>query len=300
MTLSRRHILHHAALSASVGALGSLALSLRAEAGSPPAAPVERMPVLFIGHGSPMNAISENGFTRALNQWGRRLPRPTAILVVSAHWLTDGVTGVTVNERPPTIHDFGGFPKALHEMQYPASGHPALARKTALQIRSGRAVATDAWGLDHGTWTVLHHLYPGAPVPVFQVSIDYSRDAAFHHAVGRELGALRELGVLIVGSGNVVHNLRATDRGTPEAATASRPWAWNFDAAVKKALDGGDTRALLAYERLDRDAQMAVPTPDHYWPFLYALGASGGRSAPTHVFEGFHSGTLSMRCLQWT
>jgi 4,5-DOPA dioxygenase extradiol len=293
---SRRLFLESTSLSGLGAALVSLSAAVPAAhaAGKP-----QRQPVLFIGHGSPMNAISDNRFTRALAAWGQRLGTPRAILVVSAHWLTRGATGVTVNEVPPTIHDFGGFPRELHEMQYPAKGHPALARAAARLIRSNPSVPTTEWGLDHGTWTVLHHLFPQAGVPVFQVSIDYDKPAAFHYALGRELQALREQGVLIIGSGNIVHNLRATDRDTPEQAAASRPWAQAFDDRVKRALDQREDRSLQDYLGLDMSARMAVPTPDHYWPFLYALGAADADQVPRHVFEAFHSGTLSMRCLQF-
>ncbi len=292
--LSRRLFLE----SGSLGAVSAALLSLSAHV--PIAhARAQRQPVLFIGHGSPMNAISDNRFTRELAAWGQRLATPRAILVVSAHWLTNGATGVTVNEVPPTIHDFGGFPRQLHEMQYPAKGHPELARATAKLIRSNPSVPTTEWGLDHGTWTVLHHLFPKANVPVFQVSIDYDKPAAFHYALGRELQALREQGVLIIGSGNIVHNLRATDRGTPEQSQASRPWAQAFDDRVKRALDQREDKALLDYIGLDMSARMAVPTPDHYWPFIYALGAADAGQVPKHVFAAFHSGTLGMRCLQF-
>lgn len=294
MPFPRRTFLQHAALGSSLASLSSLAFALQAKA---PAVQAGKQPVLFIGHGSPMNAISDNTFTRMLRSQGRLLARPTAILVVSAHWLTRGSTGVTAQPAPPTIHDFQGFPAKLHAMQYPAKGHPALARQTVELIRSNVAATTDQWGLDHGTWTVLHHLFPGATVPVFQVSIDYDKPAAFHHAVGKELAALREMDVLIIGSGNVVHNLRATE-DFPDGLAASRPWAQNFDRAVQTALASGDEKALLNYNSLDREARMAVPTPDHYWPFLYALGA-GGKHPPKTVFEGFQRGTLSMRCLQW-
>lgn len=290
----RRTFLKAAGLSASLATLG-LAASALARTGPNPA----KMPVLFIGHGSPMNAIRTNGFTEALTGWGQGLPRPTAILVVSAHWLSQGVTGVTVQERPPTIHDFGGFPRELHEMQYPAPGHPELAGAAAKLVRSGRAELTDKWGLDHGTWTVLHHLFPKADVPVFQVSIDYGKAGDYHLAVGRELAALREQGVLIIGSGNIVHNLRATVRGVPDSKEAARDWAQQFDDVVKVALDARQDRALAAYRELGDSARMAVPTPDHYWPLLYALGAAQGDGRPQHVFEGFQSGTLSMRCLQF-
>lgn len=260
--------------------------------------PIRRMPVVFIGHGSPMNAISDNPFTRALQAWGAALPRPTAILSVSAHWLTPGQTLVTVDDRPKTIHDFGGFPRELHEMQYPAPGAPLVAREAALRVKQNPAQGSDQWGLDHGTWTVLHHLFPKADIPVFQLSIDYAKPGAFHHAVGRDLAALRDKGVLIMGSGNVVHNLRATDRNAPVGLTASRPWAQAFDDAFKSALAGRDDKALMNYASLP-GAEMAVATPDHYYPVLYPLGAAGPNEAAKTVFEGFHAGTLSMRCLQF-
>jgi 4,5-DOPA dioxygenase extradiol len=260
--------------------------------------PRRRMPVIFVGHGSPMNAISDNPFTRALQAWGAALPRPTAILSVSAHWLTPGQTLVTVDERPKTIHDFGGFPRELHEMQYPAPGAPLLAREAASRVRQNPAQGSDQWGLDHGTWTVLHHLFPKADIPVFQLSIDYAKPAPFHHAVGRELGALRDKGVLIMGSGNVVHNLRATDRQAQAGPSASRPWAQAFDDAFKSALAGRDDKALMNYASLP-GAEMAVATPDHYYPVLYPLGAAAPNEVAKTVFDGFHAGTLSMRCLQF-
>lgn len=267
------------------------------------AAPKTRMPVIFIGHGSPMNAISDNDFTRALSAWGQALPRPAAILSVSAHWLTPGETLVDVQARPRTIHDFGGFPRALHDMQYPAPGSPDTARALQSIVKSRRVQDSDDWGLDHGTWTVLHHLYPKADIPTFQLSIDYSAPGRFHHAIGRELAALRERGVLIVGSGNIVHNLRATVRGAAPGARGLTDWANRFDDAVKLALQDRSMRnetRLMNYETLSPEAAaMAVPTPDHYWPFLYALGASEPREKLTTTYEGFHSGTLSMRCLQW-
>ncbi|WP_269747377.1 MULTISPECIES: 4,5-DOPA dioxygenase extradiol [unclassified Variovorax] len=259
---------------------------------------VARMPTVFIGHGSPMNAIRDNEFTRRMFAWGRALPTPTAILSVSAHWLTQGATGVGVQERPKTIHDFGGFPQALFDMEYPVPGHPVLAHLAAGLVKQGRVVPTQQWGLDHGTWTVLKHLYPKADVPVFQVSVDYEKPASFHYTVGRELAALRDKGVLILGSGNVVHNLRATDRGVADALTASRPWAQSFDDAVKAALAGRDDKALINFSKLD-GASVAVATPDHYYPFMYPLGAAGGGERAQTIYEGFQSGTLSMRCVQF-
>lgn len=294
--IHRRHVLRTALPLAALGALSTLAEVAAA------AEPVtRRMPVLFIGHGSPMNAIQDNAFSRFLRGWSAQLPRPKAILVVSAHWLTPGATAVGVQERPKTIHDFGGFPQALFDMQYPAPGSPALAREAMAVVKRAKVQATQEWGLDHGTWTVLHHVYPAADIPVFQLSIDYDKPAAFHHAVGRELAALRDKGVLIVGSGNVVHNLRATDRIEGLSPTASRPWAQAFDDAVKQALATRNDFGLVNYTRLAGDAAAtAVQTPDHYYPFLYALGASdaAGEKAVS-VFEGFQAGTLSMRCVQF-
>jgi 4,5-DOPA dioxygenase extradiol len=294
--IHRRRVLRTALPLAALGALSTL---VEVAAAAEPV--TRRMPVLFIGHGSPMNAIQDNAFSRFLRGWSAQLPRPKAILVVSAHWLTPGATAVGVQERPKTIHDFGGFPEPLFDMRYPAPGSPALAREAMAVVKRAKVQATQEWGLDHGTWTVLHHVYPAADIPVFQLSIDYDRPAAFHHAVGRELAALREKGVLIVGSGNVVHNLRATDRIEGLSPTASRPWAQAFDDAVKQALATRNDFGLVNYTRLAGDAAAtAVQTPDHYYPFLYALGASdaAGEKAVS-VFEGFQAGTLSMRCVQF-
>jgi len=294
---SRRLLLKTALPVAALGAVAAIAKA----AESRTKAMSQRMPVLFVGHGSPMNAIQDNEFTRFLRGWHVVLPRPQAILMVSAHWLTPGATAVGVQAHPRTIHDFGGFPKALFDMQYPAPGSAELAREAAALVRRAKVSATEQWGLDHGAWTVLHHMYPAADVPVFQLSIDYDKPAAFHHAVGRELAALRDKGVLIVGSGNVVHNLGATDRAEGMSSTASRSWAQTFDDAVKKALVSRDDMALVNYARLGGDAAaMAVQTPDHYFPFLYALGASDSlRERAASVFEGFQAGTLSMRCVQF-
>jgi 4,5-DOPA dioxygenase extradiol len=291
----RRLLLARALPMAALGALSTLAEAVV----SPVAA--RRMPVLFIGHGSPMNAIQDNEFTRFLRAWNQQFAPPKALLVVSAHWLTPGATLVGVQSRPKTIHDFGGFPQPLFDMQYPAPGAPEFAREAMAVVRRAQVQPTEEWGLDHGTWCVLHHLYPAADVPVFQLSIDYDKPAAFHHAVGRELAALRDKGVLIVGSGNVVHNLRATDRAVGFSITASRPWAQTFDDAVKRALGARDDIKLVNLAGLGGSAaSMAVPTPDHYFPFLYALGASDsmGEKAVS-VFEGFQAGTLSMRCVQF-
>ena len=258
-----------------------------------------RAPAIFVGHGSPMNALQDNDFTRSLRAWGRAIGQPRAILVVSAHWLSERQVQVSVTDHPETIHDFGGFPPALHRARYPAPGAPAAAERAALRLAPQRVARDAQRGLDHGAWTVLHHLYPAADVPVAQLSIDITRGAPFHLGLGRALAALRDEGVLIVGSGNVVHNLGET---LPDAAASARgltPWADDFDQRVRQALDAGDTAALLRYEALGPGAALAVPFQDHYLPLLYALGAAQADERPRHVFEGFQAGTLSMRCVQW-
>ena len=262
-----------------------------------PADPVV-MPTLFIGHGSPMNAVRDTPFTRGLRAWGASLPRPAAILSVSAHWLTPGTTAVSTATQPRTIYDFGGFPPELYRIEYPAPGAPETARRTAALARDGRVRQDETQGLDHGTWTVLRHLFPRADVPVFQLSIDYSQPASYHYRLGQELRALRRQRVLILGSGNVVHNLRATVRNAPDGVTAATPWATAFDDFVRTALSDRDDRALLGYE-VRAGAGMAVPTPDHYFPLMYALGASETTETARTVFEGFQAGTISMRCIQF-
>jgi 4,5-DOPA dioxygenase extradiol len=235
-------------------------------------------PSIFIGHGSPMNAVQDNAFTRHLKQWGHELGLPKAILVVSAHWLTEREVRVSICDQPPTIHDFGGFPADLSTMRYSAAGAPALARDAAARL-APRAVGQSERGLDHGAWTVLAHLYPAADVPVFQLSIDITRPAAYHRALGRALAGLREHGVFVVGSGNVVHNLDATMQGQPDTAQGLTPWARNFDARAKQALDAKDVPALLAYEQLSVVAMTAVPFPDHHFPLLRARRCAVQRTA---------------------
>jgi 4,5-DOPA dioxygenase extradiol len=259
-----------------------------------------RAPALFIGHGSPMNALQDNDYTRTLRQWGRALGLPKAILVVSAHWLTQDEVQVSLSPRPQTIHDFGGFPARLNTMAYPAPGAPAFARRAAGRLGPQRIGLADDRGLDHGAWTVLHHLYPAANVPVFQWSIDIARSGAWHLAAGRALAALRDEGVLILGSGNVVHHLGDTMHGAPDSPRGLAPWADDFDQRVQQAIDAGDTHALADYARLTPDALHAVPLPDHYFPLLYAMGAAQAGERPRHVFEGFQGGTISMRCVQWS
>lgn len=279
--------------------LSATLLSLANLAEATAVLPIKRMPSIFVGHGSPMNAVQINSFTRMLRTWGTNIGRPSAILVVSAHWLTQNETKVAVQARPKTIHDFGGFPQSLFDMQYPAPGSPAFAKLAATALVAQGAKPSEDWGLDHGAWSVLHHMYPKADIPVFQVSIDYAKDGDYHLAVGQVLSALRDKGVLILASGNVVHNLRSLDTGVPDGLTASRPWAQSFDNVVKSALVAHDTKGLSNYLTLDASARMAVPSPDHYWPLLYAVGAARDGENAKFVHEGFQLGTISMRCVQW-
>jgi 4,5-DOPA dioxygenase extradiol len=277
-----------------------------ASAESPPPAAADgrpaikgRAPVIFVGHGSPMNVINDNAFTRRLRTWGFELGQPRAIGVVSAHWLTTGDMQVSTTDRPATIHDFGGFPAVLHARRYPAPGAPAAAQRAMGLMSPRRVVAESVRGLDHGAWSILTHLYPAADVPVFQVSIAIDRPGVYQHSVGRALAALRDEGVLIIGSGNVVHNLRATMPGQADSEHGLQPWAEEFDQRVKAALEAGDWRALADHEHLSAAALQAVPYPDHYDPLLSAVGAAQSDEKAKMIFEGFQAGTLSMRCVQW-
>lgn len=248
-----------------------------------------KMPVLFIGHGSPMNAIESNNFTRVLQRLGEEIPRPRAICVVSAHWVTRG-SQVLVSEWPRTIHDFYGFPKPLYEVQYPAPGAPEEAKRLAFQ---NHFVADTKWGLDHGAWSVLRHMYPQADVPVFQVSLDQTRTFAEHLALGCELQKLRERGILIVGSGNLVHNLHKMNWELPHAAY---PWATEFDQYVKLAIEGREVEKLAAPETWGTGLLAeAHPTLEHYAPILYCMAATDDADAATYPYEGIEFGSVSMR-----
>lgn len=255
-----------------------------------------RQPVMFIGHGSPMNIVRHNAFTQSLQALGQRTERPSALLVVSAHWLTQGETRVSTNPNPPTIHDFSGFPAALYDVTYPASGHPALAQQVADSVTSIRIHPDHEMGLDHGAWSILHHLWPQADIPVFQLSIDYAKPPAFHFALAQELRRWREQGVLILGSGNVVHNLRRLDPDENQAHPMA--WAQEFDEWVKARLVAGDYGALVRYEEQGRAAALAVPTNDHYLPMLYTLGLMDGKESVRFTHERFQHGSISMRCFE--
>jgi len=252
-----------------------------------------RMPVLFVGHGSPMNAIEDNPWARGFRDLTRALPRPRAVLAVSAHWCVEG-TFTTAGARPETIHDFGGFPEALYRIQYPAPGDPALARRAAGLVGAGRATPTEGWGLDHGTWSVLLHMWPAADVPVVQLSIDGRLPPDGHLAIGRALAPLRDEGVLIVGSGNLTHNLRQAFSAMRSGDRATPTWARDFDAEVARALSAHDTAALVRAPSTEA-GRMSHPTPDHYLPLLYVAGAAGPGDAVRFPITGFDLGSLSMR-----
>lgn len=252
----------------------------------------KRLPALFIGHGSPMNAVLDNGFTRAIAALGRELPRPEAILCVSAHWLTEGELRLNGAAPFETIHDFYGFPDELYKISYAPPPALAAARDAAGLLE--RAPVPDGRGLDHGAWTVLRMLYPEADVPVFQLSVDYPAAGKAHYELGRRLAPLRDMGVLIVGSGNIVHNL-----GLMDADQDAPPARWNldFDLKAKEYIDKGRRAALADYLALP-GGRLAVPTPDHYWPFLTALGA-GLEDKASYPYEGYHHATLSMRAVRF-
>ena len=230
-----------------------------------------KMPVLFIGHGSPMNGIEDNAFSKTWAKLGAEIPKPKAVLVVSAHWLTKG-THITAMEAPKTIHDFGGFPQALFDVQYPAPGSPELALETSKLIASTSVGLDHDWGLDHGTWTVVRHMYPNADIPVLQLSIDYSKPPLYHYDLAKELAALRKKGVLIIGSGNMVHNLRMVAWDKLDEPEFGYDWAQEINQIFKEKIVAGDVQSLIHYERLGSAAQLAIPTPDHYYPLLYTLG----------------------------
>jgi len=262
---------------------------------------MNKMPVLFIGHGSPMNIISDNSFTRDLATLGKKLPKPKAILVISAHWLTDG-TFVTCMDKPETIYDFYGFPDELYQASYPCPGAPDQAQQTINAFRKTRVTCGQGWGIDHGAWSFLKHLYPHADIPTYQLSIDYAfndphpKPLSYHYDLAAELAGLRDKGVLIIGSGNIVHNLGRIDFEHVDAPVYS--WAREFDESVKQCLLNRDHENLIHYQKLGETSRLAVPTLDHYLPMIYVLALQEKNELPTFVHESFQHASISMRCFQ--
>jgi 4,5-DOPA dioxygenase extradiol len=253
----------------------------------------EKMPVLFLGHGSPMNAIEENQFVTGFRTVAKTLPTPNAILCVSAHWYTSG-TKVTAMEMPRTIHDFGGFPKELFEVQYPAKGSPELAKETKAILQPALVELDEKWGLDHGAWSVIKHLYPQANIPAIQLSIDYTKPAQYHYELAQRLNSLRHKGILIIGSGNIVHNLRLVDWQNFDKDNYGHDWAIEARETINELLTKGDYRSLINYEKLSKAVQLAVPSPDHYLPLIYALGLQQKGETLSLFNDKLVAGSLSM------
>ncbi|MBL7744255.1 MAG: 4,5-DOPA dioxygenase extradiol [Chitinophagaceae bacterium] len=258
----------------------------------------EKMPVLFIGHGSPMNGIENNEFSLQWEKTGKELPTPEAVLVISAHWLTNG-THITAMEHPQTIHDFGGFPQELYEIQYPAPGDVVLANETKELIQSTNVGLNHDWGLDHGAWTVVRRMYPDAKIPVLQLSIDYSKPASYHYELAKELAALREKGVLIIGSGNMVHNLRMVAWDNFNEPNYGYDWAIEMHELFKKKITEGDHASLIKYETLSKSAKLAIPTPDHYYPLMYTLGLQEKNETPVFFNDKLVAGSLNMTSVKF-
>ncbi|MBI5541830.1 MAG: 4,5-DOPA dioxygenase extradiol [Bacteroidia bacterium] len=253
----------------------------------------EKMPVLFLGHGSPMTAIEENEFVTGFRNIGKTIPKPNAILCISAHWETKG-TFVTAMEKPKTIHDFGGFPQALFDVQYPAPGSPELAKQTKSLIKKTEVGLDDKWGLDHGAWTVIKHLYPNADVPVIQMSLDYYQAPQYHYDLAKELSSLREKGVLIIGSGNMVHNLGMIDWEKLNEIDYGYDWAIEANEQMKKFILSNDHKQLINFKSQGKAFQLAIPTPEHYLPLLYALALKEENENITFFNDKLVGGSLTM------
>ena len=253
----------------------------------------EKMPVLFIGHGSPMNAIEDNIFSKRWQQMGKEIPTPKAVVVVSAHWLTKG-TMVTAMPNPKTIHDFGGFPQALFDVQYPAPGSPELATEIQKLITNPAVELDHDWGLDHGTWSVVKHMYPDADIPVLQLSIDYYKPAAYHYELAKQLLSLRKKGVLIIGSGNMVHNLRMVAWDKLNEPEYGFDWALEMNDIFKNKISNGFHKELIQYEKLHKAATLAIPTPDHYYPLLYILALQTDNDKVEFFNDKAVGGSLTM------
>ena len=251
------------------------------------------MPVLFVGHGSPMNAIEENEFVTEWRRLGKTLPSPNAILCISAHWETRG-TWVTAMEKPKTIHDFGGFPQALFDVQYPAPGSPSLANETKQMVKKTAVGLDDKWGLDHGTWSIIHRMYPKADIPVLQLSLDYNQTPQYHYELAKELAGLRRKGVLILGSGNLVHNLRLVAWDKMQAGEYAYDWAMEANNKMKQLILRDEHQQLINYPSLGKDLQLAVPTPEHFLPLLYTLALKEEKDKISFFNDKTVLGSLSM------
>jgi 4,5-DOPA dioxygenase extradiol len=262
-----------------------------------PLGSTDKMPVLFLGHGSPMNAIEENEFVAGFRNIGKTIPRPNAILCISAHWETRG-TFVTAMENPTTIHDFGGFPKALFEVQYPAPGSPALAKETKSIIKKTEVGLDDKWGLDHGAWSVIRHLYPNADVPVIQMSLDYYQTPQHHYELARELASLRKKGVLIIGSGNMVHNLRMMQWDKLNADDFGFDWAKEASEKMKNFILSNDHQQLINFKSQGKAFDLAIPTPEHYLPLLYSLALKEENEKVSLFNDKAVAGSLTMTSLK--
>lgn len=249
------------------------------------------LPAIFFGHGNPMNALQQNAWTESWAELGRSIPRPKAVLCISAHWYVPE-TAVTAMTQPRTIHDFGGFPPELFQVEYPAPGDPALAQRVQALLAPLPVRLDEQWGLDHGTWAVLCHVFPQADVPLVQLSLDASKPAAFHYALGKQLAPLRAEGVLIVGSGNLVHNLRAYAWGQP--SVGAYDWAARFEQQARALMLADDVAPLIQYEQLGRAALLSIPTPEHYLPLLYVLALRQPGEDISFPSEGMDGGSISM------
>jgi len=257
-----------------------------------------KLPALFVGHGSPMNAIEDNEFSQTWAKFGREIPKPKAVLVISAHWLTNG-TFVTAMENPRTIHDFGGFPQELFKVQYPAKGSPELATETAKLIATTNVGLDHEWGLDHGTWSIVKHMYPNADIPVLQLSIDYSKPAQYHFDLAQQLKSLRSKGVLLIGSGNMVHNLRMVAWDKLQEPEYGFDWAIEMNAIFKEKIGNRDIQSLIEYEKLGAAAKLAIPTPDHYYPLIYSLALQDNQDEISFFNDKLVGGSLNMTSVKF-
>jgi 4,5-DOPA dioxygenase extradiol len=292
--MNRKHFLKTLALLPLTGAamklneLNTMAASFAA---------TEQMPVLFMGHGSPMNAIEENEFVAGFRNAGKGIPKPNAVLCISAHWETRG-TFITAMEKPRTIHDFGGFPQALFDVQYPAPGSPQIAKETKETIKKTVVGLDEKWGLDHGCWSVVKHLYPNADVPVIQMSIDYTQTPQYHYELAKELAALRKKGVLIIGSGNMVHNLGMVAWDKLNTVDYAYDWAAEASAKMKKYILTNDHQQLINFKSQGKAFDLAIPTPEHYLPLLYTLALKGENEKVSLFNDKAVAGSLTMTSLK--